>query len=585
MRVLSILFCAMLPLFAHAAAFTTVGSMATARNEFTTTLLPSGKVLVTGGIGNTDTTKPFATCELFDPVTNTWSPAASLATGRRGHTATLLPNGKVFVFGGVSPTDATLSTGELYDPVANTWSASANAFTVRVDHTATLLQNGKVLIAGGSGDEAFLSSVQFYDPASDKFSAAASMTGGRSGHTATLLKNGNLLVSGGQNFASSPATLEMYDVSTNKWIAAGKLSKAIDFYPATLLSSGEVLITGGAPSLKLATDAADIYSPATNTVAAAGTLFMERSFHAAVALANGKVLLTGGTNKFETYVANAEVYDPATGTFSSAGFMNLGRSNHTAILLNNGKVLIVGGDGDFQVQASAELYDPSVPAFTSGPLASPNPATIKDTLTFFADGESFAGPVSITWDFGDGTKGSGSQVTHKYAAEGVYSAKCTASDGTASDTVSVKVIVGPGDGTPFMTVSKASIKLSFVATGKPMDTIAFSGTIQLPDGFSLDGKTMFLNVAGFTAKADLTATGISDHNSLTKVSVKGNTAKYSLNSGKRLIVGTEHYGFVDADVTKQPIPTVFTITIGDLKLQAVKTLIYSAKHLKGGSAK
>ena len=52
------------------------------------------------------------------------------------HTATLLPNGKVLVAGGM--TAATFSSSaELYDPASGTWTTTGSLDTARVDHTAT----------------------------------------------------------------------------------------------------------------------------------------------------------------------------------------------------------------------------------------------------------------------------------------------------------------------------------------------------------------------------------------------------------------------------------------------------------------
>src|SRR5437667_2544970 len=76
--------------------FDNTGSLATARDYQTVTLLPNGKVLVAGGYNGS----PLASVELYDPATGTWTATGSLATARYAHTATLLPNGKGLVAGG-----------------------------------------------------------------------------------------------------------------------------------------------------------------------------------------------------------------------------------------------------------------------------------------------------------------------------------------------------------------------------------------------------------------------------------------------------------------------------------------------------
>ncbi len=139
----------------------------------------------------------------------TWIATGPLATVRYGHTATLLPNGKVLVAGGYN--GGALKSSELYDPVARTWSPTTGSLSVgRWNHTATLLNTGKVLVAGGGPTQC-----ELYDPSTGTWSTtgAGALTTGRSNHTATLLPNDTVLVAGGydainQVFLNSA---ELYD--------------------------------------------------------------------------------------------------------------------------------------------------------------------------------------------------------------------------------------------------------------------------------------------------------------------------------------------------------------------------------------
>ncbi|MFP2934619.1 Kelch repeat-containing protein, partial [Pyxidicoccus sp. 3LG] len=99
-------------------SWSSVGELAALRHDFTATLLPTGKVLVAGGISDEETV---STAELYDPVTRTWASTGAMSTPREGHTATLLPTGKVLVVGGYGTAGLPQDTAELYDPATGTW--------------------------------------------------------------------------------------------------------------------------------------------------------------------------------------------------------------------------------------------------------------------------------------------------------------------------------------------------------------------------------------------------------------------------------------------------------------------------------
>jgi hypothetical protein len=141
---------------------------------------------------------------------NPFTTTGSMADNRGGHTATLLPNGKVLVAGGGS-TGAPLNSAELYDPASGTFTTTGSLYIGRTKHTATLLPNGKVLIAAGANSTFYLTSAELYDPASGAFTTTASLSTARTYHTATLLPNGQVLTAGGLGLGEL-ASAELYDV-------------------------------------------------------------------------------------------------------------------------------------------------------------------------------------------------------------------------------------------------------------------------------------------------------------------------------------------------------------------------------------
>ena len=111
-----------------------------------------GRVYLVGG-GD----PPTATVETLDlnVASPTWRYVASMSTPRRQHNATILPDGRVLVTGGsrgsgFDNASSPVLHAELYDPAANRWTRLASNTVYRGYHsTALLLPDGRVLSAGG----------------------------------------------------------------------------------------------------------------------------------------------------------------------------------------------------------------------------------------------------------------------------------------------------------------------------------------------------------------------------------------------------------------------------------------------------
>jgi hypothetical protein len=204
--------------------FTLTGNMSAARSQHTATLLPNGKVLIAGGVQSSRGSPLIvATTELYDPDTGTFSRAADMRTGRRMHTSALLPDGRVLIAGGFGAGTASdwgtaSASAELYDPSAGTFTPTGDMTTPRGWPTAILLSTGKVLVVGNG------TSAELYDPASGTFTATGEYVG-----------------RGGCDFCA----------------------------PATLLADGTVLFPGQYP--------AQIYDPVRNTFRVAGMMVSEES--------------------------------------------------------------------------------------------------------------------------------------------------------------------------------------------------------------------------------------------------------------------------------------------------------------------
>jgi len=298
------------------------------------------------------------------------APAAPMLEPRSGHSATLLPDGKVLIAGGMRRNQDFYKSAELYDPATGKFQPTGEMNIARVGQIAVLLGSGKVLVAGGWVGQGGTDSAELYDPATGRFTVIAKMTIRRGRPSATLLPNGDVLIAGGEERDNEwLASAEIFRAKTLSFQATGSMHHARVSHTATLLNDGRVLIAGGYAGD--VSSSAEVYDPKAGAFTETGGLGTARCKHTAGLLPDGKVLIAGGSDSrgWKGNLSSAEIYDPRTGRFTATSAMNDSRFKlpDEAVQLASGKLLIAGGSRE------VEVFDPASGKFfvSAGQMSEP----------------------------------------------------------------------------------------------------------------------------------------------------------------------------------------------------------------------
>ncbi len=351
-----------------------IGSMIHSRVNHSATLLPDGRVLVVGGMD--EGFNPLRTSEVFDPKTNLWTTADEMREARTEHSATLLEDGRVIVTGGMNEKLKIIGTTEIFDAETGKWSEFEGMRTVRRGHFTLPLPDGRVAVVGGVGQTlgglgilanisavGALLSTEVYDPKTDTWSQADDMREGHTGGLAVVLKDGRVLVAGGYNQAEALASSEVFDPNLGEWMRTASMARKTFANTATVLFDGTVLFTGGFGM-----------SRTKGGITPGSEVFDPKSneWRKAPDTVHGRMghtstllpdgrVITIGGSTAEGPANTAEYMEPETWLWSEITPMSVERSQHTATLLTDGRILVAGGS----TQRTVEIYDPDKDVWTS----------------------------------------------------------------------------------------------------------------------------------------------------------------------------------------------------------------------------
>ena len=157
--------------------------------------LGDGRLLVMGG-GTAPAAVRTASCEIYDPLTGTWSLTDSMGSAVEFPPCALLYDGLVLRTWGTSP--------ELFDPATGGWTATSafnfpdRRFPGHSDHSLLVLTDGRAAAVGiRTLDQPAASMVEYFEPATETWTAGSSPDLRRMQSEVVYLPDGKVLVQGG----------------------------------------------------------------------------------------------------------------------------------------------------------------------------------------------------------------------------------------------------------------------------------------------------------------------------------------------------------------------------------------------------
>jgi PKD repeat protein len=225
----------------------------------------------------------------------------------------------------------------------------------------------------------------------------------------------------------------------------------------------------------------------------------------------------------------------------------------------------------------------TLPVVTSAAQATPSTVLIGQPVNFTVAGADPDNDVlTYTWDFGDGSTGTGATVSHTYQVAGVINVTVTIDDGVGG-TVTSSVMVTVKAPNPLGDV-KLAVKLNFAKANS--DMISTSGTLELLAG-DLNGKQATVQIADLieTFKIAKTAKNADGTFSVSSKGTAARAAKFKLKLAKKTFAAAlVSAGLVNA-TGSTPVHVPITITLDGTVYQTTVTSKYTAKKGVSGSAK
>lgn len=309
--------------------------------------LPDGRLLIAGGTlaypepsyPSGDYYKGSKEAVFFDPSTERFARAPSMASGRWYPTLTALGDGRVHALSGLDENGQVNVVPEVYTPGAGWTARPPVSSSWSLYPHLVLLESGKLFYTGATVDNYNVGVLDagFLDPNTSEFRPIPGLSHRDRREAASVLlppaQAQKVMVIGGGD--PGVRNVDIVDLK----------SSSPSYTPGPPLRTGRLHIS-------------------------------------AVVLPDGKVLATGGGahGRGHNPVLEADIYDPAANTWTPAANPSVGREYHsTAFLLPDGRVVTAGSQPDYASpgELRIEVYSPPYLFRGARPVISSSPSAVK----------------------------------------------------------------------------------------------------------------------------------------------------------------------------------------------------------------
>ena len=399
--------------------------------------------------------------QLAPETSGSWTNVTPSTLPKKRHENGMIElGGKLYLIGGRGSKPV-----QIYDPATNTWTDGALP-PIELHHIQAVTYNDLIyIIAGYTGSccssESGVSNIYIYDPYLDEWSVGADIPASRRrGATGVVWHDNKFYILGGLNGGHGSAStsfewFDVYDPNTDVWDTLPDAPRKRDHFNAVVYD-GKIYAVGGrrsdVPSIQgdevSEIDVFDLETGAWSTLPTSSNIPTPRAGLSSV-IYNGQIFAIGGESPQADAHDEVESFNAETGVWTSNSALLQGRHGTQATILN-GEIYITAGNatrGGGDELTSTEKYSgvggnsAPIALFETDPKIGTPPLTVSFDASESNDLDGFI--VSYDWNFGDGTTGSGENVSHEYTLLGTYTATLTVTDNngnssSATETISIQ---------------------------------------------------------------------------------------------------------------------------------------------------